>query len=216
MSDAKKIRTNPGVTGIVIAAMLLASRYLGAAEGAALGSLNTVLVIAALFLCLHLVRRTSAMYQEHVWNSHATLLLFMLPVATLLATGLQFLFLQTPSFLNSKPFLTVLIFVSVPVFLCFYFLYVSAKLPEHRQLRVFSLVLLGVGIAYTVLRLSDAVLLPLISELAGRAINPVMLKIASWNTHLSFLIYVMAFGGFFLLHNALSKETEEKQPPKGD
>jgi hypothetical protein len=149
------------------------------------------------------------MYQPHVWNTPATMALFMLPVATLLATGLQLLFLQTPSFLNSKPFLTVLIFVSVPVFLCLYFLYVSAKLPENRQLRLFARILLGVGVVYTVLRLSDAVLLPLISELAGRAINPVILKIASWNKHLSFLIYVMAFAGFFLLHNALSKETEE-------
>ena len=209
MPEKRKNRASAGVIGIVIAAMLLASRYLGAAEGAALGSLNTVLVIAALFLCLHLVRRTSALYQPHVWNAPAAMALFMLPVATLLATGLQLLFLQTPSFLNSKPFLTVLIFVSVPVFLCLYFLYVSAKLPECRQMRVFARVLLGVGVVYTALRLSDAVLLPLISELAGRAINPVILKIASWNTHLSFLIYVMAFGGFFLLHSALSKETEE-------
>ena len=209
MSEKRKNRVSAGVIGIVISAMLLASRYLGAAEGAALGSLNTVLVIAALFLCLHLVRRPSALYQPHVWNTPATMALFMLPVATLLATGLQLLFLQTPSFLNSKPFLTVLIFVSVPVFLCLYFLYVSAKLPAYRQLYVFARILLGVGVIYTVLRLSDAVLLPLISELAGRAINPVILKIASWNKHLSFLIYVMAFAGFFLLHNALSKETEE-------
>ena len=208
MPETEKIRSNSGLVGIVIAAMLLASRYLGAAEGTGLSSLNTVLVIVALCLCLHLVRRTSALYQPHVWNAPVTMVLFMLPVATLLATGLQFLFLQAPSFLTSKPFLTVLIFVSVPVFLCFYFLYVSAKLPDNRQLHLFSRVLLCVGVAYTLLRLLDAVVFPLIAETAGRAINPTILRIASWNKHLSFLIYVMAFGGFFLLHTALSK-TEE-------
>ena len=202
MADNQKIKPPPAVFGVAISVLLLASRYFGASSGAGLESLNTVIVIAALCLCLHLVRRTSALFQPHVWSTPATVVLFALPMATLIVTGLQLIFAKAPSFLSSKPFLTVLIFASAPVFLCAYFVYISKKL-QSRQLRAFSLVLAGVGTLYTLLRLLNAILFPLIEELAGRQINPAIITVAAWNTHLSFLIYLMTFGGFFLLHTEI-------------
>ena len=200
MADNQKIKTSPAVFGVAVSVLLLASRYFGAASGAGPESLNTVIVIAALCLCLHLVRCTSALFQPHVWSTPATVALLALPMATLIVTGLQLIFAKAPSFLSSKPFLTVLIFVSAPVFLCAYFVYISKKLPGNRQLRLFSRILAGVGALYTLLRLLNAIIFPLIEEIAGRQINPAITAVTAWNTHLSFLIYLMAFGGFFLLH----------------
>ncbi len=203
MAEFKTIAPRPGIIGLAVCGLMLASRILVAAGGKTMESLNTVLVLIALCLCLHLVRRTSLLFQPHVWHSRVVLLLFLLPLLTLTAAGLQLLLLEAHSFLSSKPFVAVLIFVSVPVFLCLYFLYVSAKLPAARGLRVFSRILLSFGILYTVLRLLDTVLLPFIAKRTTAEIPQVLLTVAGWNTQLSLLIYLMAFGGFILLHGEL-------------
>lgn len=202
MSELKQIKPRPGVVGIVVTVLLLVSRYLGAASTTALESLNTVLVVIALILSLHLVRRTSALYQPHVWNSAFTFVLFLFPLLNLLAAGLQLL-LKNAAFLNSKPVLAALILVSVPVFFCVYFIYISGKLPNSRSMFVFSRILASVGAVYMLLRLLDTVLFPLLADRAGLQIPPALLRVAGWNTHISFLIYLMSFAGFILLHNEL-------------
>lgn len=207
--ENKTVKPYPGIIGAVIAVMLIVSRYLGAAEGAAIGSLNTVTVIVALCLCMHLVRRTSDLTQPHLYSSTFTLVLYALPLATLLATGVQIVLMSTPAFLTSKPFLTVLILLSMPVFLCAYFLYVARTFPTGRSLRAVSVVLLALGCVYVLLRLADAVVLPLIAEAAGKEIAPAVLGVASWNRHLSFVIYIVALFGFIFLHLEIKNETRQ-------
>ena len=209
MSERKTIKPYPGVIGTVISVMLIVSRYLGAAEGAAIGSLNTVLVIVALCVCVHLVRRTSDLTQPHWWDSPFTLVLYALPLATLLATGVQIVLMSTPAFLTSKPFLTVLILLSIPVFLSAYFLYAARLFPASRSLRAVSVILLVLGCVYVLLRLADAVVLPLIAEAAAKEIAPAVLGVASWNRHLSFIIYIVALFGFIFLHLELKNETRQ-------
>ena len=89
MEEKKKIRPQPGVTGVIISALLIASRFFGSADSVALRSMNTVLVLVMLVFCLHLVRGTSLWRQPHVWNAWNTLALFLMPLVMLLITALQ-------------------------------------------------------------------------------------------------------------------------------
>lgn len=198
MEEKKTFILKPGVLGIIISVMLIVSRFLGFSAVTEIKSLNTVLVIVLLILCVHLVRVTSAMRQPNVWNSKDTLLLFLLPIVMLAVTLIQ-LIMEPPAFITSRVFSAVLIFLSVPVFLVVYFLYLSGRLPQNKTLKEFSRILLGTGIVYVVLRLLDDVCLPLIENLSGREIAPVLYKITGCNTYLSFMISILSLAGFILL-----------------
>ena len=198
MEEERKFILKPGVLGMIISVMLIVSRFLGFSALMELKSLNTVLVIIMLVLCVHLVRVTSALRQPNVWNAKDTLFLFLLPIAMLAVTLIQ-LIMEPPAFITSRVFSAVLIFLSLPVFFICYFLYLSGRLPQNKTLKEFSRILLGTGIVYVVLRLLDDVCLPLIENLSGREIAPVLYKITGSNTYLSFMISILSLAGFIVL-----------------
>ncbi len=197
--SANQYSVTPGFVGLLACVLLILSRYFSNVAGAGMESLSTVLVIVALCVCVHLVRRTSALYQPHVWNAWQTVGLAALPITMFLLVIAQIILFRTPAFFETRTFSAVFTLVSLPVFFCLYFLYVGGKKRGGKKLRVFSRVLLAAGIAYTVLRLLDKVLFPLISQWAGKAINPTVLRAAGWNTHLSFIVYLICVCGFFIM-----------------
>ena len=201
MSDqtANQYSVTPGFVGLFACVLLILSRYFSNLAGSGMESLSTVLVIVALCVCVHLVRRTSALFQPHVWSAWQTIGLMALPITMLLLAIAQIILFRTPAFFETRTFSAVLTLVSLPVFFCLYFLYASGNNRGSKRLRVFSRVLLAAGVAYTVLRLLDKVLFPLVSQWAGKAINPAILRAAAWNTHLSFIIYLMCVYGFFIM-----------------
>ena len=83
------------------------------------------------------------------------------------------------------------------------------EVSKSRSLRLVSVILLALGCVYVLLRLADAVVLPLIAEAAAKEIAPTVLKVASWNRHLSFMIYIIALFGFVFLHLELKNETRQ-------
>lgn len=198
MEEKKKIRPQPGVTGIIVSVLLIASRFFGSADSVGLRSMNTVLVLVMLIFCLHLVRGASSWRQPHVWNAWNTLALFLMPLIMLLITALQ-LIMEPPAFFTSPVFSAALIVLSMPIFLCCYFWYASWLLPENRALKVFSRVLAAAGTLYAILRLTSAVILPLIEQHSGKPSAAWLTAVTGWNPHLSFAISVFSLGGFVLL-----------------
>ena len=211
MEEKKKIRPQPGVTGIIVSVLLIASRFFGSADSVALRSLNTVLVLVMLVFCLHLVRGASSWRQPHVWNAWNTLALFLMPLIMLLITALQ-LIMEPPAFFTSPVFSAALIVLSMPIFLCCYFWYASWLLPENRALKVFSRVLAAAGTLYAILRLTSAVILPLIEQHSGKPSAAWLTAVTGWNPHLSFAISVFSLGGFVLLcaEDAKKREMEKE------
>lgn len=209
MKEVKNPKPNPGVVGIVICVLMIASRFAGAAESAALGSLNTILVIVALILCLHLMRRTSALFQDHVWNAGATCVLMAFPVITLAVTVIQ-LIAAPQVFQTSRLIAALLILLSMPVFLCLYFFYISRKLPQFRTMRVFSRILLGLGGVFLLLRLLGDIVFPWIIS-GGHSVHALLSSAAAWNTYLSFAIYVLSLAGFIVLLNDLRHDAKQRE-----
>ena len=101
MENKKTFRVHPGVVGIAVSVLLILSRFMVNSRMIALESLNTVVVIIMLLLCVHLVRVTSALRQPHVWHARGTLLLFLMPLAMLVITVVQ-LIMEPPAFITSK------------------------------------------------------------------------------------------------------------------
>ena len=210
MEEKRKFRSHPGVLGIIASVLLLASRFMVNSQMIALQSLNTVVVIVMLLVCVHLVRVTSAKRQAFVWRSWDTLILFLLPLAMLAITAVQ-LIMEPPAFITSRVFSALLIFVSVPVFFSAYFWYVSGRLSQNRTLRVFSRLLACAAGVYVVLRLLDDVVFPVIEAGTGKALNPTLLAVSGSNTSLSLLIGVLSLAGFILLcceHDQREEKTE--------
>ncbi len=201
----------PGFVGLLAGILFILSRYFSASHGAGLESLSTVLVIVALCVSIHLVRRTSALTQDHVWDGWRTLCLIALPLTNLALSGVQLVLLRTPAFFESRAYSAVFTFLSMPVFFCVYFLYAARRVCKNRRLKLFSCVMLALGGAYMLLRLTDKVLFPLISQWAGKPINPSILQAAAWNTHLSFIIFLLSVYGFVIMMRAEPAEGKEEK-----
>lgn len=152
LKELKIHKLQPAVFGVIICVFLVISRFLGNAANSHLLSLNTVLILVILWLSVHLVRRTSELFQPHVWNSPWAFVLLLMPLINLVVTGLQFI-ADAPAFFGSAAFNAVLIFVSMPVFMCVYFAYVAFKLPSNKAIRKLSLTLCFAGLVYIVFRL---------------------------------------------------------------
>ena len=200
--SANQYSVTPGFVGLLACVLLILSRYFSNVAGAGMESLSMVLVIVVLCVCVHLVRRTSALTQDHVWNDWRTLCLIALPLTNLVLSAVPLVLQRTPAFFESRAYSAVFTLVSMPVFFCVYFLYAARRLYGNGRLKTFSYVMLGVGAAYTLLRLTDKVLFPQISQWAGKAINPSILQAAAWNTHLSFMIYLLSVYGFVIMMRA--------------
>ena len=214
MEEKRIFRVHPGVLGIIVSILLLLSRFMVNSQIVALESLNTVVVIVMLLLCVHLVRATSVRRQPHVWNAWDTLVLGLMPLVMLVITLVQ-LIMEPPAFITSRVFSALLILVSVPVFLSCYFLYLSARLPHNKTLRVFSRLLLCAGSVYVLLRMLDAVVLPIVEELSGKTVSPAIYAVTGSNTGISFMMGVLSLAGFILILNEHDPSVSEDAETDG-
>ena len=214
MEEKRIFRVHPGVLGIIVSILLILSRFMVNSQIVALESLNTVVVIVMLLLCVHLVRATSVRRQPHVWNAWDTLILGLMPLVMLVITLVQ-LIMEPPAFITSRVFSALLILVSVPVFLSCYFLYVSARLPHNKTLRVFSRLLLCAGSVYVLLRMLDAVILPIIEEFSEKTVAPAVYAVTGSNTGISFMMGVLSLAGFILILNEHDPSVSEDAETDG-
>lgn len=186
------------VWGYLVSALLIVSRLLSSSQNAGIKSLNSVLIIVILCLCLHLVRRTSSCFYSHVREDKSAFVLFLMPALNLAVTGLGLLSEGLAAVFASPVFSVVLVLTSIPVFLCGYFIYVSSKLPSLKALRVNTAALSALGGIYVIMRLGHTVLFPLL-QTRGQMLSENLLKFFSWNTYLSFIIYLLCIASFYFL-----------------
>jgi|GEM_PF-1879207 len=205
MKESKNYKLQPAVFGVFICVFLIISRYLGnSGSSSRMLSLNTVLIIVLLCLCLHLVRRTSELFQDHVWISPWAVVLLAMPLINLVITGVQ-LIIDASAVFSSGAFSAALIFLSMPVFMCLYFLYLTYKVPDNRPLRAISVVLSVIGIVYIVFRLLSAVIFPAAVS-SGRNINDTLEVICSNYADISLAIYLLSIAGFIISAVSLSRK----------
>ena len=184
--------------GMLIGALLIVSRFLGGFTERAVGSVNTVLIVVILCLNVHLVRRVSSIRQAHVWDSRITLAFAAAALFNLLTAGVQIIF--GAAFLSSFAFSAVTVLLSLPVFLSLMTLYLSSLFPELRSPRALSRAALITAGVYVLLRMANDVVLPLISYLSRKIINPRILSLTAWNTNISLLTLAFVLAAFLTLY----------------
>lgn len=196
LKELKIYKLEPAVFGVIICVFLMISRFLGnAVNSQKLLSLNTVLILVVLCVSVHLVRRTSELFQKHVWNSPWSFVLLLMPLINLVVTGLQFV-ADAPAFFGSAAFNAALIFVSMPVFMCLYFVYIAFKLPSNKVLGKLSVILSVLGVVYIVFRLVSIFAPDLPSE------------IFSHYSELSLVIYILSVACFIFSADPLRRITQ--------
>ena len=206
MKILPKSKLQPAVIGIVICVLLMISRYLGNASASTwLLSLNTVVIIVVLCLSLHLVRRTSELFQKHVWNSVWTLVLLIMPVFNLLVTGVQ-LIADMPAVLHSPVFNAVLILFSLPVFMCVYFLFLSVNFQDNRTLRILSFILTLSSFVYVIFRLISVIILPTVKA-SGKTVPEALINLFSHYPEISLLIFLLAIIGFIVSNKEIKQRS---------
>lgn len=175
---------------MIACVLLMCSRHLGSLEANGMQALNHVLVVVILCLCVHFIRRTAGVTRIHVWNDKLLAFLWCLPVFNLIVTAFQLMLGDRPGF-TSPIFLTVSVLFSLPTFFCLYFIYAVRKLCGEKVLKLSCIVLWGFGGAYTVLRLFDRVVFPLLTA-SGMTLNVYLLKTAAASSALSMVIYALS------------------------
>ncbi|MCH5198606.1 MAG: hypothetical protein J1E34_06835 [Oscillospiraceae bacterium] len=202
MKDIKNYKLQPAVFGVFICIFLQISRYLGSSDASQrLLSLNTVLIIVILFLTLHLVRRTSELFQQHVWNSPWTFVLLLMPLINLIVTGVQ-LIADASEFFKGVWVNAVLIFVSMPVFMCVYFAYISFKLPKNKAVRIISILMFGLGVIYVFFRLYSVAVYP-----SDKVLSETVSAIFSHYSEISLVINLLSVACFIVSAKPLQEET---------
>lgn len=199
MAGSGKRVFSPAFTGLSCTALLIVSRLLSQYTSLApdIDALNTVLRIIAMCECVHLVRVTSALTYSHVWDSGEGVVLFAMPVVNLLVTAVQ-LFTGGGSLSSNLMFTAILTLFSLPAFFCYYFAF-YLRIAGNKSRRGIKSVLRFAGIAYTVIRILDKSLFPFISSQTGISIPSTFLKIVSYSSSLSFMMFVAAAVGFVLI-----------------
>lgn len=168
-------------------------------------AVNTILVIAIMCTSIHLVRTTAALNHSHVWNDTPLVILWFIPVFNLFIIALQFfggIFLKI---FTGYFFTAIMIFLSLPVFFCLYFLYVSKKLFNNRLLYGISLFSALISVLYVIFRLMDKIIFPLLEE-TGVMINSILRNISMLNSQFSLFLYIIYFFGFILLCYLMKKD----------
>lgn len=193
--------------GVIACVLLMLSRHLGALGANGIQALNHVLVVVILCLCVHFIRRTAALTHIHVWNDKLLSFLWLLPVFNLVITALQLMLGAHPVF-SSPVFITVSVLFSLPTFFCLFFVYAVKSLCREKALKFCCIVLWSFGGAYTVLRLMDRVLFPVLLS-TGKTLSETVLKMAASSSALSMGIYALAIACFCVLLGLRGKTSKQ-------
>jgi hypothetical protein len=202
----RKWGLSPVFTGLFCTVLLIVSRFISLYPliSSRLGAVNTVIIIVALCECVHLVRGTSAMFYNHVWNNIPGTILFAMPVSNLLVTAIQ-LFFNNQTVMLSAYFTGFLTLVSLPAFFCYYFtFYIKNSVKNNSWLKnaalakVLTTVLPVMGALYTLIRFLDKSLFPYLGT-KSVAVPEILAKIVSCSSSVSFGMYFLAAAGFVIM-----------------
>lgn len=198
MIRQRKTGFMPGVIGCFISVMLIVSFFLNMFFGsvAEVVSFNSILVLLILCLSIHLVRKTSALFFDHVWKSIPLLILWLIPVANLVFSACQFIW-NSNAFWQSPVFFAILVLFSLPAFCCYYFTVICLFFNRHKSILVSTVILDAVGLCYCPLSLIYRIFY---SSSTGFSIElPDILEILILDSRwFSFVIYILSFVSFII------------------
>ena len=203
--------------GMLIGVLLVVSRFLGDFNERGMNSVNTVLIVAILCLTVHFVRRVSSVRYAHVWESRVTLFFAAAALFNLVSAAVQIIF--GAAFLSSFVFSAFAVLLSLPVLLSLLALYLSFLYPQYRSARALSLASVGLSALYVVFRMGNDVVLPLISYVARKLINPRILSVTAWNKNISLIVLALVFSAMLSLFaelKALQPQTAAPSPGDGE
>lgn len=192
MQKVLKYDFTPGVLGAIASFLLIVSFFLPRIFPGNKGieAINTVLIVAIMCMCVHLIRRTAAIYHRHVWNSAALVILLLIPAFNLVVTAVQFVSVNL-TFMTSLPFTAVLIVFSLPAFFCYYFIYVARKFNNDIRIKIIAAVMTCAAAIYAAMRFSDKIFIPLAVE-NGVSIPRLVSLIAPKSSSMSLVMYILS------------------------
>lgn len=198
MPQQNKFSIKPGVTGAFMSLLLIVSFFLPRIwqNNSTVESLNTVLIIVIMCLAAKLVKETSELYGEHLWNNKIFPVLMSVPVFNIIITAVQFV-VPDASFMLHPVFLTLLVISSLPAFCCYYFTAMWLHFKRDRRLFITTVILDVAGLIYILIRLSDKVISPALS-LQGNEISVMVDKLVSFSPLFSLIIYLISLANFII------------------
>ena len=155
-------------------------------------------------LGIKLIKQTSELYGEYLWNNKIFPLLMSVPVFNLLIAATQFV-MKDAKFMLHPVFLTLLVISSLPAFCCYYFTAMWVNFKRDRRLYITTAVVDAVGLLYILIRLSDKVIIPALS-LQGNEISLMIDKLASLSPWFSLVIYIISFANFIICAKIFSEQ----------
>lgn len=210
MITQKKYSALPGLTGCALSLLLIVSFFIPRiwADNTTAESFNTVLIIVILCIAIHLVRKTSALFFEHVWHNIGFTVLIMIPIFNIVVAACQFVWgnialMQTPLFT------AFMVMFSLPAFCCYYFTVIWLFCKRDRRLMTGATILDAVGLIYCLIRLADRVFLPLAVN-AGKEITDFVSQMFSFSPWFSLAMYVLAFVSFIVCAKIFSESASNK------
>lgn len=209
MIEQKKYSIKPGLTGCFISVLLIVSFFLPRIwkNNSTVESFNTILIVVIMCLAVHLVRITSSLFFEHVWNNIGFSILWLIPVTNLITAACQFIW-EDLSFMQGSLFTTFLILFSLPALCCYYFTVIWLFCIRDKSLMISTTILDIIGMIYILIRLADRVLLPLI-ENTGKEITEFIDSMVSFSPVFSLAIYVLSFVNFIICAKLFSRAPEK-------
>lgn len=206
MVEQKKFSTKPGISGCIMSVLLVISFFLPRIwkNNVTVESINTVLIIIILCFAVHIVRSTSSLFFEHVWQNIGFTVLWGIPVFNLLVIASQFIW-GNLAFMQTPLFTAFLIMFSVPAFCCYYFTALWVFCRREKTLMLSTTVLDIIGLIYCLIRLTDLVFLPLFSN-AGKDITDFVESMVSLSPLFSLIIYVLSLVNFVICASVFGKE----------
>ncbi len=209
MPQQNKFSMKPGITGALMSLLLIVSFFLPRiwANNATVESLNTVIIVVILWFAAKLIKETSELYGEHLWNNKIFPVLMAVPVFNLIVTALQFV-IPDASFMLHPVFSALLVISSLPAFCCYYFTAMWLHFKRDKRLIITTVIVDGAGLFYVLIRLADRVIIPALS-LLGTEISDVVDKLVSLSPWFSLVIYLLSFANFIICAKIFS-ETDSK------
>lgn len=198
MIEQKKHSSQPGVIGCFMSVLLIVSFFLPRIwqDNSTVESFNTVLIVVIMCLAVHLVRKTSSLFYDHVWNNLGFTILLIIPVINLIITACQFIW-GTHAFMQHPLFTALLILISLPAFCCYFFTVIWLYCKRNKTLMISSTLLDAFGLIYILIRLADRSFLPLAVN-AGHEVAVFIERLFSVSPYFSLIIYILAFFNYII------------------
>lgn len=198
MLEQKKYSAKPGLIGAFMSFLLIVSFFLPRIRenNTTVESFNSVLIIIILCLAAHLVRVTSSLFVDHVWNNIGFAVLWLLPVFNLVITAAQFIW-GSLTFFTHPAFVSFLVLFSLPAFCCYFFNVIWFFCKRDKALMISAGILDALGLIYMLIRLTDRVFLPLVAN-AGKEIAGFIEFMFSLSPWISLSVYIFAFISFII------------------